>query len=58
MVQIYCVEDDKNIRELLVYALKSNGFEAKGFVDAREFFEEIEKTLPDLILLEIGRAHV
>lgn len=53
MVQIYCVEDDENIRELLVYALKNNGFEAKGFIDAKGFFEQIEKTVPDLILLDI-----
>lgn len=53
MVQIYCVEDDKNIRELLVYALKNNGFEVKGFCDAKEFFYEIEKSLPSLILLDI-----
>ena len=27
---IYCVEDERNIRELLVYTLHSTGFEAKG----------------------------
>lgn len=53
MVEIYCVEDDKNIRQLLVYALKNNGFEVKGFVDAKGFFEEIEKNVPSLILLDI-----
>lgn len=53
MVQIYCVEDDENIRDLLVYALKNNGFEAKGFNDAKVFFEQIEKALPNLILLDI-----
>ena len=29
---IYCVEDERNIRELLVYTLHSTGFEAKGLV--------------------------
>lgn len=28
---IYCVEDDRSIRELIIYALKSNGYEAVGF---------------------------
>ena len=28
---IYLVEDDANIRELVVYTLNSTGFEAKGF---------------------------
>ena len=28
---IYLVEDDESIRELVIYTLKSQGFEAKGF---------------------------
>ena len=28
---IYLVEDDESIRELVVYTLKSQGMEAKGF---------------------------
>ena len=27
---IYCVEDERNIRELLVYTLETTGFEAEG----------------------------
>ena len=28
---IYLVEDDESIRELVIYTLKSQGFEAEGF---------------------------
>ena len=28
---IFCVEDDSNIRELVVYTLESTGFQARGF---------------------------
>ena len=28
---IYCVEDERNIRELIVYTLETSGFEARGF---------------------------
>ena len=31
---IYCVEDERNIRELIVYTLESSGYQAKGFKDA------------------------
>ena len=31
MSLIYCIEDDESIRELVVYALNNNGFEAIGF---------------------------
>lgn len=50
---IYCVEDERNIRELIVYTLVSTGFEAKGFVDGRELFKALEDELPRLILLDV-----
>ena len=53
MVRIFCVEDDENIRELIIYALKSSGFEAIGFEEGRSFFKEISKEAPELVLLDI-----
>ena len=53
MKKIYCVEDDESIRELVVYALKNNGFEVKGFENAEELYYEIKVKLPDLIILDI-----
>jgi len=50
---IYCVEDEENIRELIVYALKAAGFSAKGFESGREFFAALENDLPRLVLLDI-----
>lgn len=34
---IYCVEDERNIRELLVYTPETTGFEAEGFETGVEF---------------------
>lgn len=53
MSVIYCVEDDENIRELIVYALNSNGYKAYGFESSEEFYEKLETSLPQLILLDI-----
>lgn len=50
---IYCVEDDTNIRELVVYALKTAGFQAFGFETAEEFYKGVQKGLPSLVLLDI-----
>lgn len=50
---IYYVEDDTNIRDLTVYALKQAGFEAQGFPAAGEFFAACKQQLPDLVLLDI-----
>ena len=32
---IYCVEDERNIRELLIYTLETTGFKARGFGNIR-----------------------
>ncbi|MFA9376475.1 MAG: winged helix-turn-helix domain-containing protein [Lachnotalea sp.] len=50
---IYCVEDERNIRELIVYTLESTGFEAKGISDGIELFRELDKKSPSLILLDV-----
>ena len=50
---IYCVEDERNIRELIVYTLESSGFHAKGLESGQELMQEMEKELPDLVLLDI-----
>lgn len=50
---IYCVEDDVNIRDLVVYTLQSTGFEAKGFGDGRALKKALAEALPELILLDI-----
>ncbi|MBC2889949.1 response regulator transcription factor [Gordonibacter massiliensis (ex Traore et al. 2017)] len=50
---IYYVEDDTNIRDLTVYALKQAGFEAAGFPAAGEFFAACKRRLPELVLLDI-----
>ena len=53
MAMIYCVEDDKSIREIEMYTLQSTGFETKGFEDGYSFFEELKEEKPDLILLDV-----
>ena len=53
MSMIYCVEDDNSIRGLVEYTLRSSGFEVKGFENGSDFFEILEKSIPDLVLLDI-----
>lgn len=50
---IYCVEDERNIRELIVYTLESSGYQAKGFKDAKSFYPALSEEKPELILLDI-----
>lgn len=50
---ILCVEDDTSIRDLMIYALNSAGFEAKGIGSGGELFEETRRERPRLIMLDI-----
>ena len=50
---IYLVEDDESIRELVIYTLKSQGFEAKGFERPSLFWKALEKEQPVLLLLDV-----
>ncbi|WP_296256027.1 response regulator transcription factor [uncultured Ezakiella sp.] len=53
MTKIFCVEDDKSIRDLIVYALSNEGFEVKGFEDFKSMKKGLEGETPDLFLLDI-----
>ena len=53
MHRIYCVEDEENIRQLIVYALENNNFEAEGFENSDAFYDRLNISMPDLILLDI-----
>ena len=50
---IYLVEDDENIRELVIYTLNSQGLEAEGFSRPSQFWKAMEVTTPSLVLLDI-----
>ncbi|WP_072370145.1 response regulator transcription factor [Thermophilibacter mediterraneus] len=50
---VYYVEDDKNIRELTVYALGQGGIEARGCADDAEFRRACSERVPDAVLLDI-----
>lgn len=50
---IFLVEDDENIRELVVYTLNNTGLHAQGFGTPSAFWAEMKNAKPELILLDI-----
>lgn len=52
-VHIYIVEDDKNIREIEMFALKNSGYAVEEFENAKSFFSRSVEKIPDLVLLDI-----
>lgn len=53
MALIYAVEDDKNILEIEMFALKNSGYQVEGFENARDFYRRLEEKQPDLVLVDI-----
>ena len=50
---IHVVEDDDGVRELELYALRQAGFESEGFATTAGFRAALEKTAPQLVLLDV-----
>ena len=52
-MMIYCVEDDRGIRELMTYTLNASGYDALGLKDGKELDEALKNEKPALITLDI-----
>ena len=50
---IYLLEDDDSIRKLVIYALQSQNFEARGFDTPTRFWAAMREEKPKLVLLDI-----
>lgn len=50
---IYYVEDDDNIRELVIYTLTQMNLPCKGFVDGASFRAAVAAETPALVLLDV-----
>ena len=50
---VFCVEDDSAIRDLMLYALNTAGFETVGCADAQSLYNELKLNMPELIMLDI-----
>ena len=50
---IYLVEDDDNIRELVIYTLRQSGLQAEGFERPSDFDRACAARMPRMVLLDI-----
>ena len=53
MALIYVVEDDKNILEIEMFALKNSSYQVEGFECAGDFYKKMSSRQPDLVLLDV-----
>ncbi|KPH50229.1 ArsR family transcriptional regulator [Helicobacter pullorum] len=50
---IYVLEDDNSILELILYALKSQNIEARGFSEPLALQEAIKEEIPQILILDV-----
>ncbi|MDD6812044.1 MAG: response regulator transcription factor [Lachnospiraceae bacterium] len=53
MSKIYIVEDDRNISEIESFSLKNSGYDVFVYENAHDFYQALENSIPNLVLLDI-----
>ncbi len=53
MIQILVVEDDERLNRIVCTYLNDSGFQAKGYLDAKEAYEAMYHQIYDLIISDI-----
>ena len=51
---IFILEDDAQMRSLLVRGLREEGYEAQGFATGSDLLRKVAETVPDLFIIDIG----
>jgi two-component system OmpR family response regulator len=52
--RIFVLEDDPQMRSLLIRGLREEGFEAQGYATGSELLQKAAETAPDLFVIDIG----
>ena len=53
MKRVIVVDDDKEIREIVTFVLKRNGFEVAVASNGQQLQQLLAEKLPDLIILDV-----
>ena len=50
---IYIIDDEEDIINLITLYLERSNFQVEGFTDATSFYQNLNKKIPDLIILDL-----
>jgi two-component system OmpR family response regulator len=53
-LRIFVLEDDPQMRSLLVRGLREEGYEAQGYATGSELLRKLAEVAPDLFIIDIG----
>ncbi len=51
--KVFIVEDEPDLRDTLTYNFESEGFTVESFSNGESFLEALEKTIPNLVILDL-----
>ncbi len=51
---VFVLEDDSQMRSLLVRGLREEGYAAQGFATGSELLRKVAETVPDVFIIDIG----
>ena len=51
--RVLVVDDDPDIREIIIYILESEGYCVSGLDSGRDVLSTVKNTLPDVVLLDV-----
>ena len=51
---VFILEDDAQLRDVLVRSLRAEGFEARAFATAHHLLESVSQRTPDALVIDIG----
>ena len=57
-LNVWVVDDDQSVRWVLEKALRQADMQPRTFERAEHLLDAIDKSQPDVLITEIGRAHV
>jgi two-component system, OmpR family, response regulator len=52
--QIFVLEDDPQMRSLLIRGLREEGYQVQGYATGAELLRKVGETVPDLFVIDIG----
>lgn len=56
MSNIYVLEDDRDLQEMIKILLKKNGYTVWPFGNSKHFLESLKSEIPDLVIMDVNLA--
>ena len=53
MARLLVADDERDVRELIIFALRFAGHEAQGASNGEELLSLVKESMPDLVIMDV-----